>query len=395
MRPRGSEVSRAGLIAGLVMGLAASPAAYAEWQMNLSPGATAMTHQVWDLHTAMLIICATIAIGVVAVMGWSIARHRKSRGVRPAEFHESIGIEIAWTVLPFIVLAAIAIPAASTLVSLYDTDAADVHIEITGHQWLWEYRYPDAGVHFYSRLAADSRRAELGVDGTRPQDVAHYLRDVDNPLVVPVHAKIGLSITSADVIHSWWVPALGGKKDAIPGRINKKWFTADKIGTYRGQCAELCGRGHAFMPIVVKVVSKADYRAWLKAQGGQAPAAADLPDAPAAPADFDALAASDALSRDEAMTLGKHVYNGLCSACHQRDGSGLAAAGYPALTGSDVATGPIAAHINQVIYGKNAMPAFGRQLTDAEIAAVVTYERNALGNAVGDEATPKQVEDLR
>ncbi|WP_348761328.1 cytochrome c oxidase subunit II [uncultured Salinisphaera sp.] len=372
--------------------LAVCAPAHADWQMNLSPGATAMTRQVWDLHTAMLVICALTAGGVVAVMAWSIVRHRKSRGARPADFHESIGIEIAWTVLPFLVLAAIAIPAASTLVTLYDTDNADVTIQVTGHQWLWEYRYPEAGVHFYSRLADSSRAAELGIDGAAPDQLAHYLRDVDKPLVVPVHAKIKLEITSADVIHSWWVPALGGKKDAIPGRVNKKWFRADTVGTYRGQCAELCGRGHAFMPIVVKVVSKADYLAWLQQQGGQGPAAADLPDAPA---DFDALARRDTLNREQAMTLGKHVYKTLCAACHQRDGAGLDAAGYPALTGSDVATGPIAEHIRQVIYGKNAMPAFGGQLSNAEIAAVVTYERNALGNSVGDQATTADVEGQR
>lgn len=383
------------LVAGLALS-AIAPAARADWQMNLGPGVTDLTHQVWDLHMLMLTICVVIALGVCAVMAWSIWRHRKARGAVPADFHESVGLEIAWTVIPFVILAAVAIPGASTLVALADTSDADVTIEVTGHQWLWEYRYPQAGVHFYSRLAADSRRAELGIDGATPAHTPHYLRNVDHPLVVPVHAKVALRITSADVIHSWWVPALGGKKDAVPGKINHKWFRANSIGTYRGQCAELCGRGHAFMPIVVKVVSKTDYIAWLKQQGAtNTPGANDLPDAPARGPDFARLAQQKQLTREQAMTLGRHVYRADCAACHQVDGSGLAAAGYPALTASDVATGPIAAHIDQVIHGKNAMPAFGNQLSNAEIAAVVTYERNALGNAVGDRATPEQVEARR
>lgn len=381
---------------GVVAVLAiAAPPANAAWQVNLAPGATAMTRQVWDLHMMMLALCVLIGGGVCAVMAWSILRHRKARGVIPAQFHESIGLEIAWTVLPFAILAAVAIPGASTLVALADTGDADVVIDVTGHQWLWEYRYPQAGVHFYSRLAASSRRAEHGIDGATPASAPHYLRAVDNPVVVPVHAKVALNITSGDVIHSWWVPALGGKKDAIPGKINHKWFRADAVGTYRGQCAELCGRGHAFMPIVVRVVSKHDYLAWLERRGGHAPDAADLPDAPAAAPDYAALAKELRLSRGQAMTLGRHVYLANCAACHRTRGQGMPAAGYPALTGSDIATGPIAAHIDQVIDGKKAMPAFGNILSDAEIAAVVTYERNALGNRVGDRATVAEVKERR
>ncbi|WP_199671353.1 cytochrome c oxidase subunit II [Salinisphaera sp. Q1T1-3] len=378
-------------VASVIAMLGVFRPARAAWQMNLGRGVTDLTHQLWTLHMVMLAVCVFIFLGVCVVMAISIGRHRRARGVTPATFDESIGLEIAWTIIPFAILAALAIPGASTLVALADTSDADVTIDVTGHQWLWEYRYPNTGVHFYSRLAADSRRAELGVDGTRPADVSHYLRDVDHPLVVPVNAKVVLNITSSDVIHSWWVPALGGKTDAIPGRTNHKWFTADAIGTYRGQCAELCGRGHAFMPIVVKVVSKADYIAWIKARGGQAPAAGALPDARADGPDYAALARQERLTRSQAMTLGRHVYQAECAACHRNSGAGMPGAGYPALTASPVATGPIARHIDQVIHGKKAMPAFGGQLSDAEIAAVVTYERNALGNAVGDMAAPDEV----
>lgn len=257
--------------AGLgVLGAAAGPAD-AAWTMNLTHGVTPLSHEVWDLHMAMFAICVVVGSGVCVVMTISILRHRKSRGAVAAGFHEAPRLEIAWTVAAFLILAAVAFPAARVLVAMSDPRGADVVIDVTGHQWLWSYRYPNAGVHFDSRLAVDSLEAEYDVDGHTPANTAHYLRDVDHPMVVPVGAKVALNITSGDVIHSWWVPALGGKMDAVPGRLNHKWFRAERIGTYRGQCAELCGRGHAMMPIVVRVVSPADYRAWLTQQGGHLP----------------------------------------------------------------------------------------------------------------------------
>ncbi|WP_423823185.1 cytochrome c oxidase subunit II [Salinisphaera sp. SPP-AMP-43] len=392
-------------LAWLVLLLVMTAPADAAWQMNLTEGVTAMTHKVWDLHMAMLAICVVIGGGVCLVMAISIARHRKARGVTPASFRESVGLEIAWTVIPFAILIGVAIPAASLLISLADTGNADMTIDVTGHQWLWEYEYPGADVHFYSRLASDSRAANIPGSGTQPADVKHYLRDVDQPMVVPVGAKVALNITSDDVIHSWWVPALGGKMDAIPGQTNHKWFRADKTGVYRGQCAELCGRGHAFMPIVVRVVSKSDYIAWLNEQGGHLPEGIDLPDRGQADESAPPAAGtptperdhgSDApLSHEQLMARGEQIYDNVCAACHQPDGSGLPAAGFPALTGSDIATGPVAAHIDRVLHGKKAMPAFGGVLSDADIAGVVTYERNALGNDTGDTVQPADVKKRR
>lgn len=379
--------------------LMAAGTAQAAWTTNLTQGVTQLTHRVYDLHMWMFGVCVLIGTSVCLVMLYSIVRHRKSRGVTPSQFHESTWVEIAWTVIPFAVLAAVAIPAAYTLSDMDDSDHADVTIAVTGHQWLWEYDYPGADVHFYSRLDQASNAARQDFVGSDPARVPHYLLNVDHPMVVPVHAKIKLEITSGDVIHSWWVPALGGKMDAIPGKINTKWFRADRIGTYRGQCAELCGRGHAFMPIVVRVVSRADYTAWLGRQGGHLPDGAELPSAAQAAAaardPADGPAPGQPWTHTQLMARGKQVYGHICAACHQSDGRGLPAAGYPSLNGNAVVNGPVARHIEQVLNGAGAMPAFRATLSDADIAAVVTYERNALGNTTGDTVQPGQVEKQR
>lgn len=224
-----------------------------------------MTHEVWNLHMLMFWICVVIGAGVFGVMLYSVIRHRKSRGFKPADFHENTAIEIIWTIIPFCILIAVAIPAAGTLLKIEDSSNPDLTIRVTGYQWLWEYKYVDSGVHFFSRLSDSSMKARA-LESVSPYEVDDYLRNVDNPVVVPVHKKVRLLLTSGDVIHSWWVPKLSGKKDAIPGYINDIWFKANKTGTYRGQCAELCGRGHAFMPIVVKVVSQEDFKKWVAEQ---------------------------------------------------------------------------------------------------------------------------------
>lgn len=262
-----------GTAAMLMAALFAAPA-QADWQLNMPRGVTDMTHEVWDLHMLMFWICVVIGIGVFGVMTYSIIRHRKSRGHKAANFHENTAIEIIWTIIPFCILIAVAIPAAGTLLKIEDSTNPDLTVRVTGYQWLWEYDYVDySGVSFYSRLSDSSMRARM-LDSVSPYEVEHYLRDVDNAMVVPVDKKVRLLLTSGDVIHSWWVPKLSGKKDAIPGYINDIWFKANKTGIYRGQCAELCGRGHGYMPIVVKVVTQEQFETWIaKRSGGEATSA--------------------------------------------------------------------------------------------------------------------------
>jgi len=240
--------------------------AYADWQVNMSKGVTDMTHEVWNLHMLIFWICAALGIGVFGAMLYSIIRHRKSRGFEAAKFHESTAVEITWTIILFIILISVAIPAAGTLLKLEDARDSDLSIRVTGYQWLWEYEYTESGVHFYSRLGDASTRARLPDTGVSIDDVDHYLLEVDNRLVVPKGKKVRLLITSGDVIHSWWVPELAGKKDAIPGYINELWFNANETGIYRGQCAELCGRDHGYMPIVVEVVEQDEFEQWVAEQ---------------------------------------------------------------------------------------------------------------------------------
>lgn len=255
-----------------VISVLAAPEA-AIWQFNLVYGVTDITHRIWGLHMLMFWICVVIGAGVFGAMLYSVIRHRKSRGVEAATFHENTAVEITWTVIPFIILIAVAIPAAGTLLYVEDSDNPDLTIRVTGYQWLWEYKYVDSGVHFYSRLSDASLRARA-LESVAPREVDHYLLGVTNRLVVPKGKKVRLLLTSGDVIHSWWVPALTGKKDAIPGYINDIWFKATKTGVYRGQCAELCGRGHGYMPIVVEVVTQQQFKQWIAKKAGDGKQAA-------------------------------------------------------------------------------------------------------------------------
>ena len=359
-----------------------SGVAHAEYRLNMPVGVTETSRQVYDLHMLILWVCLTIAIVVFGAMVYSMIYHRKSKGAVASKFHESMTAELVWTVIPFVILIVMAIPATKVLIDMHDSSEADMKIKVTGYQWKWRYEYLGEGVDFFSTLDAASNEArQLGSD-IDPSTIANYLLDVDHPLVIPVGKKVGFLLTANDVIHSWWVPDFGWKKDAVPGFINEAWVIVDKPGVYRGQCAELCGRDHGFMPIVVEAKSEADYAVWLTEQKVAAAAAK--------------LASIEDLDPRELKMKGKKVYRSTCVACHQKKGEGVPNV-FPAIKGSAVATGDINNHIDLVMNGKagTAMAAFKDQLSDVELAAVITYQRNSFGNKVGDAVQPAEIAGLR
>jgi len=328
----------------------------------------------------MMYVILVIFCVVFGVMFYSIYAHRKSVGHKAAQFHENTTVEIIWTVIPFLILVGMAWPATKTLIAFKDTSNPDITIKATGYQWKWGYDYlkgEGEGVAFLSALSTPQDQ----IHNRKPKD-EHYLLEVDHPLVVPVGKKVRVLTTANDVIHSFWVPAFGIKQDAIPGFVRDTWFRADKEGTYRGQCAELCGKDHGFMPIVVEVVSAEKYTQWVTEQKKKASAAAEDP--------------NKQWTLAELQAKGEKVYAANCSACHQPTGKGMPPA-FPALDGSKIATGDKAAHIDRVLNGKagTAMAAFGKQLSDTDIAAVITYERNAWGNKTGDMVQPAEVKAAR
>jgi cytochrome c oxidase subunit 2 len=341
--------------------------------LNLREGVTSISNQVYDLHMLIFWICVVACLLVFAVLIYSIFTHRKSKGAVPADFHESTTVEIIWTTIPFLVLVAMAVPATTTLLAIEDTRDADMSIQITGYQWKWKYDYLDEDISFFSALTTPREQ----IEGTAEKG-ENYLLEVDNPIVVPINKKIRFLITSNDVIHSWWVPDLGWKQDAVPGFINDAWTELSEPGLYRGKCAELCGKDHGFMPIVLIAKTEEDYAAWVDEQKGAATAAAD--------------AATQTLTMDELMSRGEAAYNTSCAACHQANGAGIPGV-FPALAGSAIATGEVAAHIDIVVHGKagTAMQAFGEQLGAVDLAAIITYERNAFGNNIGDMVQPADV----
>ncbi len=364
------------LCAALLLGPAV---AFADFELNLSPGVTEVSQMQYDLHMLVLWICTIAGIGVFGVMIYSIINHRKSKGAKAAQFHESTTVEVIWTVIPFVILVAIAVPATKGLLFMEDSSNPDINIKVTGIQWKWEYDYIDEqGVRFLSQLDEKSEKARKLNSGVDVTSVDNYLLDVDKPMVVPVNKRVRLLITATDVIHAWWVPAVGVKRDAIPGFVNESWFKATEPGVYRGQCAELCGKDHGFMPIVLKVVSEADYASWIKEQQASAGAAA--------------AEDTKTFTMDELMAKGKAVYDKSCAACHGVTGAGIPPV-FPAITGSKIATGDKAGHIDIVVNGKKgtAMAAYKSQLSKAEIAAVITYERNAFGNKTGDMVQPSEI----
>ena len=350
--------------------------------LNLPVGVTEISRSVYDLHMLIFWICCVIGVVVFSVLFYSVYAHRKSRGAVAATFHESTAVEIVWTIIPFLILVGMAVPAAKVLVNMENSADADMTVKITGYQWKWHYDYIGEDVSFFSALNPEHNAARQLNSGVDVNQYEHYLKDVDNPLVLPVGRKIRFLQTSADVIHSWWVPDLAVKKDAIPGFINENWALIEKPGTYRGKCAELCGRDHGFMPVVVKAVSEEEFVAWLAEQ--KAGNAADT------------AAAEKVWSNEELIARGEGVYNSACVACHQAGGQGIPGT-FPAITGSPVATGDATKHIDVVVNGVagTAMAAFSQQLNDIDLASVLTYQRNALGNSVGDTIQPSDVAALR
>jgi cytochrome c oxidase subunit 2 len=371
------------LFAAAGMGLTAE--AVLANRYNLQEPQSIIAHQIYDLHSLIMWIILGIFVVVFGAMTYSIVMHRKSAGHKAAQFHEHVGVEIAWTIVPFIILIFMALPATKTIIAMKDTSSADITIKATGYQWKWGYDYLQEGISFYSNLSTPRDQIEdYERKGTNKNE--NYLIEVDNPVVVPVGKKIRIITTANDVIHAWWVPALGIKQDAIPGFVRDTWFTADKPGTFRGQCAELCGKDHGFMPIVVEAVTPEQYASWVSGQKKKMAAAAPDP--------------AKQWTLDELKAQGEKVYASNCVACHQATGMGVPGT-FPALSGSKVVTGPKEAQIATVLNGvvKNGKPtlmaAFGKQLSDVEIAAVITYTRNNWANKAGDMVTPADVKAAR
>jgi cytochrome c oxidase subunit 2 len=340
----------------------------------MPPGVTEVGQQIYDLHMLILWICTIIGVLVFGVMFYSIYAHRKSKGAKASSFHESTTVEILWTIVPFFILIAMAVPATRTLIEVYSFDDSDVDILVTGYQWKWKYEYlTDEGesVSFFSNI----RTPQSEINNNEPKG-EHYLLEVDEPLVIPVNAKVRFLVTANDVIHAWWVPELAVKKDAIPGFINEAWTKALKEGVYRGQCAELCGKEHGFMPIVVNVVSQEEYETWLAAKQEEAAQVKDL--------------MAQSFTLDELVERGKGVYEKSCLACHGAKGEGGVG---KAIAGSAIAMGDISKHMDVSVNGVpgTAMQAFGGQLNDVDMAAVITYQRNAYGNNMGDTVQPIDV----
>ena len=352
--------------------------AMAEYRFNLKAANTVLGHAIYDLHLWTMIIITVIFFGVFGFMFYAIFRHRKSTGHQAAHFHENTTVEVIWTVIPVLILIGLAWPATKTLLDMRDTRAPDMTIKVTGYQWKWSYEYLDEDVSFYSTLSTPREQIEGNAEKGE-----HYLLEVDNPMVVPVGKKVRILTTANDVLHAWYVPELAVKQDAIPGFIRDTWFRAESTGTFRGQCAELCGKEHGFMPIVVKVVSENDYKIWVAEQKSGSAAATYDPD--------------KTYTVAELSSAGEGVYKTHCVACHQPDGKGMPPT-FPALSGGKITTGSMAGHLDMVLNGSKKNPmmaAWAPQLTDLEIAAVITYERNALGNSVGDALQPGKVAAAR
>ena len=435
--------SKLGLVLFLVAALLYSAAANAEYALNFQEPVTQIARDIYWLHMLIIWICVAIFVVVFGVMFYSIFKHRKSKNYQPAKFSHSTKVEIIWTTIPFLILIAMAAPATLVLIDMEDTTQSDLTIKITGYQWKWGYEYLDTDINFYSTLSTPREQIDqFDKDNAVPQG-ENYLLEVDNHLVVPSGRKVRALITSNDVIHAWWIPAFGTKKDAVPGYINELWFNVDvgKEGIYRGQCAELCGKDHAFMPIVVEVLTGAQFDSWIESGGTNldsisadsadalslvtiSDSAASIINAADTVATADAVVnealdlatdqalaveseATDVVSEpvpavsaktwtdEELMIKGKQVAS-RCIACHGAEGKGIPGV-FPAIAGSAVATGPMNAHIDTVMFGKEgtAMAAFANQLSDEDLAAVITYQRNSFGNSTGDVVLPADIKAKR
>jgi cytochrome c oxidase subunit 2 len=396
-----------------VAALTYSAASFATYDVDILPPVTPVSADIYRLHWGILWVCVAIFVIVFGAMFWSIFKHRKSAGAKAAQFHENTTIEVIWTIVPFVILIGMAYPATRTVLEMKDASGADMSVKVTAYQWKWEYDYLQDGVRFFSTLSTprdqiDERDGRKGAPKNE-----NYLLEVDSPMVVPVGKKVRLLITSNDVIHGWYVPQLGINQYGIPGFIKDAWFTIDKPGIYRGQCSQICGKEHGYMPIVVIAKTPEEYAAWVKDTKAKAPPAPDIvalpqqaaegtpPEQPAqvaaAPA-AGAAAPADANKKwtlDELKAKGATLYGTTCAACHQPTGKGMPPA-FPALDGSKVATGPKAAHIALVLKGRpnTAMASFA-QLPDADLAAIITYERNSWSNKTGEAIQPAEIAAAR
>jgi cytochrome c oxidase subunit II len=370
--------SIAGAMAWLVAGAALAN------QYNLPEPQSIIAREIYDLHTLIMWIIVGIFVVVFGAMTYAIVMHRKSVGHEAQQFHENTTVEIIWTIIPFFILIGMAWPATKTIIAMKDTSGADITIKATGYQWKWGYDYLQEGISFYSSLATPRDQIDGGNNAARAANV-NYLVEVDNPVVVPVGKKVRIITTANDVIHAWWVPALGIKQDAIPGFVRDTWFTADKPGTYRGQCAELCGKDHGFMPIVVEAVEPEKYAAWVADQKKMMASVA--------------AASTKEWTADELKAHGAKVFASNCIACHQATGMGVPGT-FPALSGSKIVNGPKDGQIQVLLNGivkdgkPTAMASF-KQLSDADLAAVITYTRNSWKNRTGDAVTPADIKAQR
>jgi cytochrome c oxidase subunit II len=365
------------LIGGVTLALPAASAS----KFDLREGVTEISQRVQSLHHLSLTVCIVVGVIVFGAMFYSIWAHRRARRPEPAHFHENTRLEAVWTLIPTMILIGMAIPATATLIEIEDDADADLTVLITASQWKWHYQYVEAELGYYSNLATP--RAQIQGQEKKGE---HYLLEADRALVLPTKKKVRFLTTSRDVIHSWWVPDFAVKQDAIPGFINEAWTRIDKPGVYRGQCAELCGKDHAFMPIVVDVRPDAEFDRWLS---GERQARALASEAAVA-------ARQKQWTMDELMPRGEQVYLEHCATCHQPDGRGQVGK-YPSLGGSQLVTGAISAHLDRVMNGKadTEMQAWAPQLSDLDLAAVATYERNSFGNATGDVIQPLTVYEAR
>lgn len=353
------------------------------WQMNMFKGVTPVSRDMYNLHMIAMLVCAIIGLVVFGIMIYSLIHHRKSKGYQAAKFHDNTRLEIVWTIIPFLILLGLAFPATRTLIKLDNVDKSQITIKVVGSQWKWEYFYLDEGLHFYSNLATPFAQ----IQNKQPKD-SNYLLTVDKEVVVPVDKKIRFLVTSRDVIHSWWVPELGIKRDAMPGFMYEAWARIETPGVYRGQCTELCGVGHAYMPIVVRAVPMEEYQQWVSQQ---------LAEEKAWNEQQNNLTSQKTNTRDELMKLGEEKYNMVCSACHQSNGQGIPPM-YPALKGSSIAVGyPIDRHINMLLIGSpgSAMQSYADMFSNEEIAAIITYVRNAWENNTNDTVQPLDIAKLR
>ena len=380
-----------------IAALFASTAALADYHVDILPPVTPVAIDIYRLHWSILWVCVVIFVIVFGAMFWSILKHRRAAGAKAAQFHENTAIEMLWTVVPFVILIGMAYPATRTVIEMKDASNADMSIKVTAYQWKWEYDYLQDGVKFLSNLSTPRDQIDEREKKGAPKN-ENYLLEVDNPMVVPVGKKVRLLITSNDVIHGWYVPQFGINQYGIPGFIKDAWFTIDKPGIYRGQCSQICGKEHAFMPIVVVAKSPAEYDAWVKETKAKMPppAAAESPAQVAAAAP--AAAAEDPNKKwtlDVLKAKGEKVYASNCAPCHQPTGKGLPPA-FPPLDGSKVVNGPKAVQIALELKGKpgTAMAPFAH-FSDSDLAAVITYTRNAWGNKTGEAIQPAEIKAAR